>query len=84
MWAKSAGKECGQRVQAKSVGIECKRFTSHLACKLVEKRDEKYSKVINWIRTRLSFAIMRAVLICVRGTRSNRTITGICIIAKYA
>ena len=55
------------------MGKEYECFTSHLVCKLVENRDEKYSKVINWIRTRWS---LRAVLICVQGTRSSRTITG--------
>ena len=59
-----------------SMGKECERFTTYLAYKLAEKRDEKYSKVVNWIRTRFSFSIMRAVLVCVRGTRSKRTAIG--------
>ena len=32
--------------------------------------------MINWIESRFSIAITGALLVCVKGTRSNKTITG--------
>ena len=38
---------------------------------LSEKRDVPYSKMIGWIRCRLSFALLRASIMSVRGARSS-------------
>ena len=51
------------------LGRECENFLSALASKISDKTDEIYSETITWIRTRLSFEILRAALICVRGSR---------------
>ena len=51
------------------MGIECQMFVKQLAEKLAEKDRERYSVVIAWLRTRLSFEILRAVHVSVRGTR---------------
>ena len=45
-----------------------RRFTSMIA----EKRDMPYSNALNWIRCRLSFALLRASIMSIRGARSSR------------
>ena len=52
---------------------ECEKFHKHLAENIAEKSGEKYSKVISWIRCKLSFLILRAALMCVRGSRPHKT-----------
>ena len=41
----------------------------HIGQKLSSKQNEDYSTVISWLRTRLSFEIIRSVNQCVRGSR---------------
>lgn len=48
---------------------ECQTFLKHLIGKIAEKRKEKYSDVVNWVRCKLSFLCLKACLMCVRGTR---------------
>ena len=52
------------------VGDECQKFLKHLAEKLSRKNGEDYATVITWIRTRLSFEILKSVHLCTRGSRS--------------
>ncbi|CAM1325715.1 Uncharacterised protein at_DN1543 [Pycnogonum litorale] len=40
-----------------------------LACMLSEKRKVPYSIMIAWIRTRLSFSMLRSSILCIRGAR---------------
>ena len=51
---------------------ECKRFHSRLAELLVLKKGDDYSTTISWIRAKVSFAILRSALLCLRGTRRKR------------
>ena len=51
------------------LGEECQRFLQHLAKKISAKDGEDYPQVINWIRTRLSFEIIRSSIACLRGSR---------------
>ena len=44
-------------------------FLRTLANKLSTKNDEPYASVISWLRIQLSFAILRTVHRCVRGSR---------------
>ena len=48
------------------VGNECQKFLSSLASQLAEKTDETYSSVVTWLRTRLSFEIVRSAILCVK------------------
>ena len=48
---------------------ECRVFLNHLCTKVANKRQDTYSNVTNWVRTKLSFLCLRAILICLRGTR---------------
>ena len=51
------------------MGKECDVFISTLASKIASKESEKYYATITWIRTRLSFEILRSAITCVRGSR---------------
>ena len=50
-------------------GEECGRFITKLAEKLSHKTDESYASIITWLRTKLSFSILKSVNMCVRGSR---------------
>ena len=52
---------------------ECKRFHSRLAeLPLALKKGDDYATTISWIRAKVSFAILRSALLCLRGTRRKR------------
>ena len=44
----------------------------NLATRLAEKREIAYSRTLNWLRTRLSFSLLRSALMALRGSRSSR------------
>ena len=52
------------------MGRECALFIKNLAMKLAGKENEQYSDVITSLRTKLSFCILKAALLCVRGSRT--------------
>ena len=52
-------------------GKECSLFFNRLAELLSLKRKELYSSVVAHIRTRLRFALLRAILVAVRGVRGK-------------
>ena len=52
------------------MGKECSRFLTSLAQKLAEKQNEEYGIIVSWIRTRLSFEILKSAILCVRGSRA--------------
>ena len=54
------------------VSRETEHFIKTLSAKLSEKRDVPYSTVINWMRSKISFALLRSAILCVRGTRNWR------------
>ena len=47
-------------------------YHSRLAELISSKKQEEYATTITWIRTKVSFAILRTALVCLRGTRSRR------------
>ena len=51
------------------LGSDCQMFLKQLAGKLAEKDQERYVVVIAWLRSRISFEILRAVHVSVRGIR---------------
>ncbi len=53
------------------MGNECKIFLKRLSQLLSEKRSENYALMSTWIRTKLSFALLRSCLMCIRGTRRH-------------
>ena len=52
-----------------AMGLDCQNFLRTLANKLSSKNNKPYGSVISWLRTQLSFAILRTVHRCVRGSR---------------
>ena len=52
------------------VGKECKLFLKNLADRLAKKDDEKYGTIMTYLRTKLSFEVVKSALLCVRGSRT--------------
>ena len=52
------------------MGADFNCFLKRLAEKLSENNEEPYHITITWIRTLLSFEILRSVHTCVRGSRT--------------
>ena len=57
------------------MGREATTFYKRLADLLAEKRQLPYGVVMGWLRCRLSFALLRSALLCIRGSRSLRATT---------
>ena len=51
---------------------ECQRYHSRLAELISAKKQENYATTMSWIRTKVSFAILRTALVCLRGTGSRQ------------
>ena len=52
------------------MGAQCNCFLKRLAEEFSEKNKEPYHITMTWIRTLLSFEILRSVHTCVRGART--------------
>ena len=50
-------------------GSEAEVFLKRLGENLAAKWNRGYSQVIGWVRARMSFAILRASILCIRGSR---------------
>ena len=53
------------------MGHEAAMFLKRIADLLSAKWETDYGLVMGWIRTRLSFAILHATLLCIRGCRTK-------------
>ena len=53
------------------MGQEAESFHKRLAQLIAEKRNETYSHVVNYIRTRLRFCLLKSVLTSLRGVRGK-------------
>ena len=51
---------------------ECLRYHSRLAELVSAKKQESYATTISWVRAKVSFAILRSALVCLRGSRTPR------------
>ena len=54
------------------MGEECARYHARLAEVLAIRKGETYSTTVSWIRAKISFALLRGALLCLRGSRGNR------------
>ena len=52
------------------MGGEAQMFVKTLAEKLANKTGQGYSETMTYIRTKLSFEILRSTIMCVRGSRT--------------
>ena len=54
------------------VGVEGSNFYNKIAEKIAEKRDIASSLMKSWIRTKLSFCLLRTTNLCIRGSRGKK------------
>ncbi len=54
------------------MGPQCQRAHKRIAELVAERRNERYADVINHIRTRLRFSLLKSILVAVRGARGKR------------
>ena len=59
------------------LGSEAEFFVKRLSDFLAARWERPYSVVMGWVRARLSFAILRAALLCVCGSRTKWRSLGI-------
>ena len=52
-----------------AMGRECATYHKLLAQKISLKEDKPYAIVMSWIRTKLSFSLIKSALLCLRGSR---------------
>ena len=52
------------------IGAEGDLFLKRLASILSRKQDETYANMMTWLRTKLSFEILKSVHTCIRGSRA--------------
>ena len=53
------------------MGIKAERYHKRLAQLISVKRNERYDAVVNYIRTRLRFCLLKSVLMSIRGVRGR-------------
>ena len=51
-------------------GKETEKVITTLASKIAMKKDLDYGKVTNWLRTKISFVLLRSAILCIRGSRN--------------
>ena len=51
------------------MGKECEIFHKALAHQIATKTDERYDEMTRLIRVKLSFIVLKAALLCIRGSR---------------
>ena len=56
------------------IAPESQVYHKRLAELLSTKKSEDFSSTMSWIKTRISFAILRTSLLCLRGSRSMRRV----------
>ena len=59
------------------MGPQCERLHKRVAELISDKRNERYSDVINHLRTRLRFSLLKSILVAIRGARGKRAKPGI-------
>ena len=57
------------------MSLQCERLNKRLAELISERRKESYSHVMGHIRTRLRFALLKSILIAIRGVRGKQSRT---------
>ena len=53
------------------MGPACRKFHKRVAELLSAKRGETYSQVMNFIRTRIRFSLLKSTLVAIRGERGK-------------
>ena len=50
------------------MGRECKKFYSVLAEMITLKQKQEYCITMSWLLRKISFSLMRSILLCIRGS----------------
>ena len=58
---------CSQLTEGLGQNARC--FINIWLIKLLQKNGDRYERVLNWIRCKLSFLVLKASLLCLRGSR---------------
>ena len=53
------------------MGRESQHFISTLADKIAEKKNLNQSEVVNWLRMKINFALIRSLVLGIRGNRGR-------------
>ena len=53
------------------LGLEASRFLKQLSENLGYKWERNYSTIMSWVRTQITFSILRASILCLRGSRTK-------------
>ena len=53
-------------------GKEATQLIKHLSNKIANKKQELYSQVVSFIRTKLRFSLLKSTLIAIRGVRGKQ------------
>ena len=61
-----------QQTRQKQLAKEGTTFFKRIADAIAEKRKLPYSKVMGWLRCRISFALIRSAIRAIRGSRFDR------------
>ena len=51
------------------IAVKCNGYHSKLAELVGTKKGESYATTMSWIRAKVSFALLRSALLCLRGLR---------------
>ena len=51
------------------MAVGFKRYHSRLAALIATKKGENYATTMSWIRAKVSIALLRSALLCLRGSR---------------
>ena len=54
-------------------GREAERFMRELAQKLAEQKNMTYNTIIHWLRSKLSFNLIKSTVMCLRGSRRSKS-----------
>ena len=66
------------------MGQEAEKFHKRLAQLIADKRNEPYSCVVNYIRTRLRFCLLKSVLTSIRGVRGKNSDKNIAPVSTFS
>ena len=67
-----AGFCCLVHTTSGGMSPECEAFNRQLAHRLADKRKDDYASVANYIRTKIRFALLKSVLLSLRGVRGKQ------------
>ena len=67
MWRRVHSYHWSSQLLVVGMGPECERLHKRMAELIAAKRSENYSQVIQHIRCRLRFALLKATLVAIRG-----------------